>query len=199
MPSACLITSAEFCRALSFWRANKSPQCPAQGQLRAAAQKILFNPDGPEVWDVDGRNLPLDTQQGEGRWPWQRAFSDSYLLPSLWPQAPEKGGQLQGPRRNPPLPGAWLRPMLGLGNHQGLMDRSWGKGPVHRTGSGVCPLQARAPGRTALKHSTLPPSTPSLSKASFPIFLAPLFSSSPQSPPAGSLPTPAFLPDFATY
>lgn len=130
MPSACSLTSAEFCRALSSWRANMSPRCPAQGQLRAAAQKILFNPDGPEVWDVDGRNLPLDAQQGEGRWPWQRTFSDSYLLPSLWPQAPEKGGQLQ---ESPPARGlakAHARPGKPPGPHgpglgEGTSAQNW--------------------------------------------------------------------------
>lgn len=110
---------------------------------------------------------PLDTQQGEGRRPWHRAFSDSYLLPSLWPQAPAEGGQLQC------LP----RPVVGLGNHQGLMDLGGGRVQCAELGLEFVPSRPELLGRTALKHSTLPPSTLStlpLSKASLPIFPATL-------------------------
>lgn len=64
--------------------------------------------------------------------------------------------------------------MPALGNHHGLMDLGWGRDQYTELGLEFVPSRPELLGRTALKHSALPPSTLPLSKASLPIFLAPL-------------------------
>lgn len=95
------LTFAEFYWALSSWRAGKSPQYPAQGVVGAAAQKMLLNPDSPDIQGAERRNLPLYPSRGRG------GLGRGPLVThiSCPPCDPAKGGQLQGLRRNPLCPG----------------------------------------------------------------------------------------------
>ena len=77
-----LRSAEELCGALTSQGAGKSPQCPALGLVGATAQKMLFHLEGWGGW-----NLPLDIQQGEGKWlSGRKAFSDSHLRPSCGPR-----------------------------------------------------------------------------------------------------------------
>lgn len=58
--------------------------------------------------------------------------------------------------------------MPALGNHHGLMDLGWGRDQYTELGLEFVPSRPELPGRTALRHSTLPPSTLPLPRPLFP-------------------------------
>lgn len=103
------------------------------------------------------------------------------------------------PRSNPPASRPPPRPVVGLGNHHGLMDLGGGRGRCAELGLEFVPFGPELLGRTALKHSTLPPSPLPLSKASLPIFPATLSSLLPTPhAPSSFSPDPWFPPRLSS-